>query len=269
MDRNRATIQEIKKEFSASSNSTGSVKSTFRITVCCDTDCGIIRMVNEDICLANNEDGYFLVADGLGNTVSGKLASQLFKEAVVERFSHNRKNSCKVTKNHIQDSFHNANAKILAHVKNKPNHSGMGCTAELLAFTESGFLLGHVGDSRTYRLRNGELTQLTRDHTVIQDHILKGLISPGSYKNHPMANSIIRMVGSVDKLEVDIFHGTVSAGDIYLLCSDGLSKMLNDTKIKEILTLNWPVAVRTTMLIDQANQAGGRDNITVLLIEVK
>ena len=158
---------------------------------------------------------------------------------------------------------------ILSHVKEVPSHAGMGCTAELLAFHNDGFVLGHVGDSRTYSLSKGMLKQLTRDHTFVQEQLDQGLISREQAKTHSMRNLILRVVGSDDGLEVDIIPGTVLFGDIFLLCTDGLSSMVEDVQIKKILALEEPLAVKATMLIDKANNAGGKDNITVVLIEIK
>ncbi len=245
------------------------MKPIIRINACCNTDPGLVRLKNEDTCLVNNEDGFFLIADGMGSSIAGKMAGVLFRETVVENISINSKRSVEVTKDLVEVCFHTANSKILSNVVEIPAHSGMGCTAELMVFHDSGFVLGHVGDSRTYRMRSGRLEQLTNDHTFVRELQDQGLIPRGQDRSHPMRNIILRAVGKSEHLEVDIMHGTVLPDDIFLLCTDGLSDMMKDEEIKEILSFEWPLAVKATMLIDQANYNGGKDNITVALIEVK
>ncbi len=246
----------------------GCMKPIIQSTACCNTDIGIVRPRNEDTCYVNSDEGYFLVADGMGSSAGGKMAGVMFKESVVEGLTFKSKPSQDAACNLINDCFQAANSKIISHVDQVPAHSGMGCTAELIVFHESGFTLGHVGDSRTYRLRQGQLKQLTSDHTFIQEQLNQGLILPGQYRNHPMSHAILRAVGISESLEVDLIHGTVLADDIFLLCTDGLSNMVKDGQIQEILAVDWPLDVRATMLIDQANYAGGEDNITVALVQV-
>lgn len=244
------------------------MKPTIKTTACYSTDRGSVRLQNEDTCFVNNEEGYFLVADGIGSRAAGKMAGEFFAEAVIEGFAKQSTRTRKIAQKTVRNCFSSANAKILSHVMQVPDHSGMGCTAELIVFHEDGFTLGHIGDSRTYRLRKGEFKQLTNDHTFIQDLRNKGLIKPGEDKEHPMRNIILQAVGVDKDIDVDMIDGTVSAEDIFLLCTDGLSDMVTDTKIKEILEFKWPLDVKATMLIDQANYAGGKDNITVVLIQI-
>ncbi len=145
----------------------------------------------------------------------------------------------------------------------------MGCTAELLALHSSGFVLGHIGDSRTYRLRQTILTQLTVDHSLVQQQIDQGLINQEQARNHPMKNVILRAVGINDQLAVDIIQGQVVSGDLFLLCTDGLSDMIDDHQIQAILSLEASLTDKAARLVDLANVAGGRDNITVALVEVR
>lgn len=247
----------------------GSMEPIIHTSACCSTDPGLVRSHNEDTCLVNNEAGYFLVADGMGGAAAGEVASDLFKETVVELFSPDRKRSPEAVQDLLMECFQSANARILSHVAEMPFHSGMGCTAELIAFHNNGFVLGHVGDSRTYCLSRRSLKQLTKDHTFVREQEDQGLISREQARTHSMRNLILRVVGSSEGLEVDMIYGTALPGDIFLLCTDGLSDMVDDVQIKEILTFEGPLALKATMLIEQANYAGGKDNISVALIEVK
>lgn len=243
------------------------MKQPIQITSCCITDKGKVRSHNEDTCLANNESGYFLVADGMGGAAAGEVASSLFKETVVELFSRNRNLSPEEIHELVRICFERANTTILTHIADNPSHSGMGCTAELIAFHDSKYILGHVGDSRTYCLSCGQLKQLTKDHTFVQEQKDLGLITEEQARTHTMRHIILRVVGSADGVEPDLIHGAALPGDIFLLCSDGLTGMIDDDQIKEVLMFDGSLEIKAKILIDQANHAGGKDNITVSLIE--
>jgi len=130
------------------------------------TDTGLKRENNEDAFSLNPELGFWLAADGMGGAAAGEVASKIFVESAFEVFSDNTSRSEKEILYRVHRAFSHANQKILEHVAQQPDHQGMGCTAELLAFYDEGFILGHIGDSRTYRLRNGNLQQLTYDPAV-------------------------------------------------------------------------------------------------------
>jgi protein phosphatase len=247
----------------------GYVEPVIHTSACCSTNPGLVRSHNEDTCLVNNDAGYFLVADGMGGAAAGEVASGLFLETVLELFSRDQGRSPKLDQNLVMECFQSANARILSHAVEVPSHSGMGCTAELFTFHNNRFVLGHVGDSRTYRLNSGSLIQLTKDHTLVQAQEEQGLISKEQAKTHSMRNIILRVVGNSKGVKVDMIHGTAVTGDIFLLCTDGLYGMVDDEQIQEILTFKGPLPLKATMLIDQANYAGGKDNISVALIEVK
>jgi PPM family protein phosphatase len=133
------------------------------------------------------------------------------------------------TRELVRNAFNLANKKILDHAENNPEHKGMGCTAELLAFFEHGFAVGHIGDSRTYRLRNGLLKQLTRDHSLVQDQLDQGLITQSEARNHHLRNVILKAIGVSETLVLDLLSGMSFADDLFLLCSDGLTDMVSDT----------------------------------------
>ena len=198
------------------------MKPAFQISACCESDRGLVRSYNEDACLVNNEDGYFLVADGMGGEAAGELASAFFRDTVVELFSTTpRHNLNDASLNELViECFESAHERILSHVDQEPSHKGMGCTAELLVFQNDRITIGHVGDSRTYRLRNSELVQLTTDHSFVQEQADLGIISQKQVDNHALKNLILRVVGSSEKLEVDMLGSNVLPGDIFLLCTD-------------------------------------------------
>jgi len=229
------------------------------------SDSGLKRTNNEDCFMVRSELGFCLVADGMGGAAAGEIASRIFAETTLEIFSNSAGRSEKETIELVQRAFNFANERILSHVKKNPHHKGMGCTAELMAFSDKGFVIGHMGDSRTYCLRDGQLKQLTQDHSLVQNQIDQRLITPAEARKHPLRNVILRAVGIKKKLALDLIRGITFSGDLFLLCSDGLSDMVDDNQIRNILFPTAPLFQKVEKLIESANAAGGYDNITVVL----
>jgi serine/threonine protein phosphatase PrpC len=232
------------------------------------TDIGLKRENNEDAFSLNPELDFCLVADGMGGAAAGEVASKIFAEAAFEIFSNNTSRSEKEILYRVHQTYSHANQKILEHVTHHPDHQGMGCTAELLAFFDEGFILGHIGDSRTYRLSNGQLEQLSQDHTLVQQQLQEGLISADQIKHHPMRNLILRAVGIKEELTIDLLKGKSCPEDLFLLCSDGLTDMIPDDQIQDILCADIHVHRKAEELIETAKAAGGHDNITVVLVAI-
>jgi protein phosphatase len=245
------------------------MKPLFQINACCESDKGLVRSYNEDACLVNKQDRYFLVADGMGGAAAGEVASALFRDTVVELFASTPGHhmSDESLNELIVECFQTAHSRILCHAEAEPAHKGLGCTAELLVFQNDHVVVGHVGDSRTYRLRDQKLEQLTTDHSFVQKQADLGIITQEQAENHELKNLLLRVVGSTETLEVDMIGSGVQAGDIFMLCSDGLSSMVTAAQIEEILSYELEPEIKATMLVDQANENGGRDNISVVLIQ--
>jgi len=235
---------------------------------CGKTDIGLRRSNNEDAFIISPELGFCLAADGMGGAAAGELASKIFADTVLEIFADSTDQSEKEILYRVKKAFSFANEKILDHATQNPNHEGMGCTAELLAFCGDGFALGHVGDSRTYRFRNGQLRQLTQDHTLVQEQIEEGLISSENIRNHPLRNVILRALGQERELALDLLRGKILPGDLFLLCSDGLTDMVQDDQIQEILSSDIDIHRKADKLVESAKAAGGKDNITVVLVAI-
>lgn len=224
----------------------------------------------------SNEDAYFFhpncrvvaVADGMGGAAAGELASALFIETVKKALNECEQITLQEARQFIPSVFQTANRTILDHVRQSPEHKGMGCTAELLLFFDEGYLVGHIGDSRTYRFRKDDLQQISRDHSLVQDYIDQGVLTPEEAMNHHLRHMINRAVGIEDEIQVDLIHGRHVSGDIYLLCSDGLTDMVQDAQIKRILNTDQDIEHKGKALIESALSAGGRDNVTVALAEV-
>ncbi|MEN6475665.1 MAG: Stp1/IreP family PP2C-type Ser/Thr phosphatase [Syntrophaceae bacterium] len=230
------------------------------------TDVGLKRGNNEDAFILRPDLGFCAVADGMGGAAAGEVASRIFVETAQAVFENSAPHVSRL--DCVQQAFTLANQRILEHIALNPGHRGMGCTAELIAFSDAGIVIGHIGDSRTYRLRDAELRQLTQDHSLVQDQINQGLISPDEARTHAMRHVILRAVGTRDTIELDILKGKGRPGDIFLLCSDGLTDMVTDEAITETLIQGGDPTAMAGRLIELAKAAGGLDNITVALIVV-
>lgn len=232
------------------------------------SDVGLRRLNNEDSYLITPELELCAVADGMGGAASGEVASRIFCETVRELFSQAETQSEEDALKVMHATFQLANERILDKAKLEPEHSGMGCTAELLKFCNGMYILGHVGDSRVYLFRRGQLKQLSKDHSLVQEQLEQGLISAIEAKTHSLRHIILRAVGINDSLAVDFIKGRTVSGDIFLLCSDGLSDMIDDPAIQQVLSLSVGLDKKTDDLIEAAKSAGGHDNVTVVLCEV-
>jgi serine/threonine protein phosphatase PrpC len=233
------------------------------------SDIGLVRKINEDIFVVEPDAGFCLVADGMGGAAAGEVASRIFSESALEVFLGDEIPSKQKAMDNVQKTFRLANENIFDHVTRNPLHQGMGCTAELIAFFDTGFVLGHIGDSRTYRVRDGLLKQLTKDHSLVQHQIDHGLITQEQARDHSLRNIILRAVGTEENLALDLINGNIYPGDIFLLCSDGLTDMVDDDLILQNLISALDLSQKTEKLIDLANSAGGKDNITAVLIEIQ
>lgn len=232
------------------------------------SDIGLVRKNNEDFFAVDADLGFCTVADGMGGAAAGEIASSIFVETAAEIFSRTASFSDEIRTELVQKAFVLANQRILDHIGNNPHHRGMGCTAELLVVTDQGFVLGHMGDSRTYRMRQTQLKQLTKDHSLVQDQLDQGLITPEQAANHIQRNVILRAVGTTQNPSLDLIRGRIQTGDVFLLCSDGLTDMVSDDAIGKVLRHYPEIHEAADILIDLAKHAGGKDNITAVLLKI-
>lgn len=231
------------------------------------TDIGLKRKNNEDAFLEMIDRGVFAVADGIGGCAAGEIASRIFVETAREVFEQGIYSDAE-TFALVQEVFRLANERILVNTMEFPEHRGMGCTAELIAFSGDRFIVGHVGDSRTYLFRDGELKRITRDHSLVQDQLEQGLITQEDAKRHRLRNVVLRAVGIDSPVALDLIKGRMLPGDISLLCSDGLTDMVDESLIREILSSAHGLNDKVEQLVESAKTAGGNDNITVVLCQV-
>ena len=232
------------------------------------SDAGLKRSENEDTFAVRPELGLFLVADGMGGAAAGALASSIFAGAAMDVFSSTKAQSEQNRVDVVNRAFKLAHKRIQESVRKNPHQLGMGCTAELLLLFNGRCIVGHVGDSRTYLFRENELKQITKDHSVVQNQIDQGVITAAEARKHRLRNIILRAVGVEENLAVDVLRGTALPGDIFLLCSDGLTDMVDDISIQETLSSSLNEESKVEKLIELANSAGGYDNVTVVLCEI-
>jgi serine/threonine protein phosphatase PrpC len=235
------------------------------------TDVGRKRVHNEDSFLVMPESGLFCVADGLGGHASGEVASRMAVEELAAYFwATDPDPADRAHEDRVAEAIRIANRSILARARSEPDLSGMGTTLVAGYFTEDGpLVVGHVGDSRAYLFRDGELRRLTEDHSLLQDFIRQSSPSAAEIDAFPHKNVIVRAVGMRDDVAADLSRVDVRERDVLLLCSDGLFGMLPDEQMAEILREEGGEILRANqLLVDAANEAGGSDNVTSVLVQV-
>ena len=230
-------------------------------------DVGFKRSHNEDAFVTGGDNNLAVVADGMGGAAAGEVASRIFIETAAEVLSQKR-SSEKETVELVQHAFSLANTRILEYARVNPECRGMGCTAEAIVFFQQRYVVGHVGDSRTYLFRHGKLKQITKDHSLVEEQRDQGLITDAEARNHPRRNIILRAVGIDERLTVDIVSGEAGPGDCFLLCSDGLTDMVDNSSIEGVLSRSLDISQQVENLIGLAMSAGGHDNITVVLCKM-
>lgn len=223
------------------------------------TDVGRVRKQNEDSVYAADAQRLFAVADGMGGHRAGEVASSMAVEALRARLQA-RQPDLQL----MRQAFEEANRRISCAAEKDERLQGMGTTMTALWQTERSVLIAHVGDSRVYLLRGGRLRQVTDDHSVVAELLRCGLITPQEARRHPYRNVITRSLGSAPTAEVDLLERDREPGDLWLLCTDGLSNMLTDREMEALLVSLSPQKAADT-LMQKALEAGGTDNITLIL----
>jgi len=222
------------------------------------TDTGRQRSANEDSLFTRPP--VFVVADGMGGAQAGEVASK----AAAESFDRELPDA--PPERYLRETIEAANRTIHELARRDPGLTGMGTTitAAIIDPGSEEVAIGHVGDSRAYRLREGRLERLTRDHSLVEEMRRKGQITDAQAEDHPQRSIITRALGPEPEVEPDVQTVPAQAGDVFLLCSDGLTTMLDDAHIARVLSRASSLEAATRTLVDEANRAGGRDNITVV-----
>lgn len=239
------------------------------------TDRGLVRTQNEDAVRVLPDNGVALLADGMGGYRAGEVASRIAVNVCTSLLQQGLRDfewaagdrSGRLSRL-LRDTVIQANASICQAGRREPEYAGMGTTLVVAFFCYDRLFVAHVGDSRVYRLRDGVLVQITRDHSQVQDQIDAGLITPQQARHAPNRNLVTRALGVDAALDVELNQFITRASDLYLLCSDGLSDMLDDIQIAALLQADAPLEQLGAMLVEQANQAGGLDNVSVVLCRI-
>lgn len=254
-----------------------------KVVSCGITDIGRKRQRNEDSYLVNDKIGLYIVADGMGGHAGGEFASKIAVSTVEEiirgedRVKSNvptntyldgdQSNAEGQEQDRLKDAINRAGNMIVRRAFEDPELKGMGTTSTVMFVSADKAYIAHVGDSRAYCVRDGEIVQITEDHSLVHEQLKSGLITEEEAKTHQLKNIITRSVGVQEEVEVDTIVWKIQPGDSYLLCSDGLSNMMNDDEMQDIIN-KFDVEQGARELVDLANSRGGEDNITLILLKV-
>ncbi len=237
-----------------------------RIRSCAISDVGRKRQKNEDSYLLNDTLNLYIVADGMGGHAGGEYASRIAITTIENRF-RGAGESLSNAETLVADAIREASAKIMQKAEEDRALKGMGTTVVCLHIDGKKAILGHVGDSRAYLFRDGALDQITEDHSLVNEQVKNGLITAEEARTHQFKNIITRSVGVTTEVEPDIFSRKLKEGDLYLICSDGLSNLVEAHEMeKELKEKDKLMAAKN--LVDLANKRGGDDNITLVAVHV-
>ncbi|MCY7386923.1 MAG: Stp1/IreP family PP2C-type Ser/Thr phosphatase [Burkholderiales bacterium] len=243
------------------------------------TDPGRVRGHNEDCVESRPELGVVVLADGMGGYNAGEVASGMATSSISAGLADvwtpdalkglDRAAAMTLSQTVVQQQAAKANAAIYAAAQKDPHCAGMGTTLVACLFYDNFLTVGHIGDSRLYRMRNDVLEQITRDHSLLQEQIDSGLISKEDARSSHNKNLVTRAVGIDPEVEAEVHSYDVQADDIFLLCSDGLNDMIEDEEIQmTLIALRSNLELTAQQLVQAANDAGGRDNVSVMLVRV-
>jgi PPM family protein phosphatase len=234
------------------------------------TDVGMIRSGNEDnfAVHANGDRGLFIVADGMGGHAAGEVASEMAVQIIERELQGIQNLDDRTVAETVAEALRKANRNIHDRTITEVDKQGMGTTASVLLISRLKYLIGQVGDSRVYRLRDGALQQLTKDHSYVQEQVDAGFLTPEQARYHPYSNVITRCVGASPEVEPDIYAGEAKVGDLFLVASDGLTGMVDDRRLQMLLMSRAEPERKVHALISEANGRGGLDNITAIVVQV-
>jgi protein phosphatase len=240
-----------------------------RITCAGNTDVGVVRSGNEDNFLLDCAQGLFIVADGMGGHAAGEVASEMAVNIVSRELGSLRGLPDGEAASRLRTAIRKANGAIFERTLAEHEKRGMGTTATVMVLFSRRYMIGQVGDSRAYLLREGQLLQLTKDHSYVQEQVDAGLLTPEQARTHPYSNVITRCVGANEDVAPDVYFGNLEQNDLVLLASDGLTGMLEDDQLAKILTTEDNPESAVNRMIADANRRGGLDNITAIVIRVE
>ncbi len=247
-----------------------------KIEIVGKTDTGLVRDHNEDVISCDEDLGLAVLADGMGGHRGGEVASSITVSTILESLSKKLKKikpgetdeetGYSLESIAVHEAINLANANVYASSSENTQYRGMGTTVVVLLFYDNRFTVAHVGDSRLYRLRDDVLEQITRDHSLMQELIDRGFYTPEQARKSLNKNLVTRAIGIEAKIQVDILEDVAQTDDIYLLCSDGVTDMIEDDLIyKTIMENSKDLSTVASVLVRQANEHGGKDNASAIL----
>ncbi len=204
----------------------------------------------------------------MGGHAAGEVASEMAVEIVSHDLSDLNDLDSADSHDRVARSLRDANRAVFERTRTERDKLGMGSTVSALLLSETRYVVGHVGDSRIYIVRDGAMHQLTKDHSLVQEQVDAGLLTPEQARRHPQSNVITRCIGMADEIEPDVFDGEARVGDAFLLASDGLTGMIDDRRIQQLLMSRAKPERIVDALIQEANMNGGNDNITAVVVRV-
>ncbi len=231
------------------------------MTAALRTDVGRVRKQNEDAAWLNEKQGIYVVADGMGGHLAGEVASAMAIDAMKRMTKTHEIASIAV----LREAVVAAHEAIYACAQENKTCSGMGTTISAMWRGGHYMYIAHVGDSRIYRFRHGELEQITQDHSLVEELVRAGIISREEARNHPRRNIITRALGTQGENAPDLLAADIEKDDLWLLCTDGLSSMVSDDEISRVLGSTQDLEEMADTLLKMALAAGGRDNVTLIL----
>lgn len=239
--------------------------------VCGLTDNGLSRENNQDSLFVSNVEDLplFIVADGMGGHNAGEIASSVAVETIKEKFIGNKENlrSKEDIIKTIKDSVYEANKRIYFKALGAPECSGMGTTLTMSYIFHNEIYIGHIGDSRAYHISDRGIEQLTEDDSLVNELIKNGSITKEEAINHPQRNIITKALGTSIDIEINIQTIKYKSGDILIICSDGLSNMVKENKVFDIIKAEEDISLACEILVELAKKNGGSDNITLIIIK--
>ena len=233
------------------------------------SDVGLVRKQNEDAFLADGGSGLGVVADGMGGAPAGELASALAVQTVRSTLVDDSRADADLADS-VRSAVVAADQAVRSEGDANPLIRGLGCTLTVLLVDPESlrFALGHVGDSRAYRFRSGHLEQLTRDHTLAQESVDQGRLPPDALRHHPFGHILTRVIGMSEGAEPEVLAGDLEPGDLFFLCTDGVVRVMEEDEIERVLNRDLPLSEVASLLIREANDRGGPDNSTVVLVRL-
>jgi PPM family protein phosphatase len=240
-----------------------------RYTAAATTDRGRKRPSNEDAFGYSIEAGVYVVCDGMGGAAAGEIASSLAVDEILRILKTRNQENAGALPSVAESAVSAANEAIFSRAQRNHRLSGMGTTLVVMVTQDQHVWILNVGDSRCYRLREGRLEQITRDHSLVEEQVQMGRMTRREALRSPLKNVITRALGTQVRVTPDVFEFEAEPGDLFMLCSDGLTRELDDPAIQNLLDCNLPLERMTVRLVEAAKKAGGHDNITCLLVRAE